>query len=530
MKKRWIYGMCLVASLMLTACGGNTQVAEQEREEVKVSQEDTDSKEKEEQGQEAEEEAGEEQQPEETAEEGEKKAPLRIQIETTYYDPGEDNYQYFNGYYDTVKVTSEGYDAVAQAVDDWFSNYVSNYEETAQANIDEAKSFVEQMGDEYRYAEEQSVTAGRVDSQVLSLCMSSYSYMGGAHGYSATYGLTFDSQTGEEITLENLGDIKSDLKKEIMTYLEENEDLKEGLFEDYESSIDQALEGSLSWYLSGLGMEVIFNQYDIAPYAAGAIHISVPYDKLSGFNPAYLPREAAYNLPLEMEQEYSFDLGSDGEEDIVKICAEYTDDYCCNYGVKVNGVTLNLDEYYAFSADAYFTHTNNNRDYVVLVTMSDNDYHMTILIDVTNGKPKVVDELSATAVTCIYNDSMSVVTKVDMLGSYMGTRTYGYENGTLEPVEERYEFQRNDAMRDSDYVPTVIQPVTVRLMRDGEFVEEELPEGTKIYPVNSDYESVVGFYLEDDTYGEIDVERVDYSITIDGKDQFDVFDKLPYAG
>ena len=76
------------------------------------------------------------------------------------------------------------------------------------------------------------------------------------------------------------------------------------------------------------------------------------------------------------------------------------------------------------------------------------------------------------------------------------------------------------------------QVVSVKLMQDDELVDKELPIGTILYPANTDNTSVLGFYLEDGTYGELyyEVSPEGFGITIDGVDEFELFNNLLYAG
>lgn len=465
----------------------------------------------------------------ETTEDNEKKevivagnAPF-IKISNTDFDAGE-NSDYFTGYYQTAEVIGDEYPELKEAIGSWFDDFKTNYEAETETSIQNAKIDAETMGEDFTpYAEDVSISVVRADNRVVSLSKSVYSFLGGVHGGFVVSGLNFDTRTGQELAFEDLGDIKNDVRKFADAEVEKRRSDGASL-EFYEDNIDSILESPL-WYLDGTGLVIIFNAYDIASYAEGRTFVTIPYEEMKNFNPDYLPEGDAGFVCLG-EEVTEIDIDKDGTPEQLSTPMEFVEDYNTKYSLKLN------DEVYEFEwaitlHSAYFVRMADGKSYVLVSYGSDNDYCITELFDVTDKTIKQVDELSGGRLTSMSNYAIGASVKVDMLGSYMGYRTYRFENGKFEPVEDRFDFGKE---RNHFGYPTTKAAVKVMLTEDGKLVEKELPAGTTIYPVNSDGESVVGFELEDGTYGEITIEMKDGMKYIDGVEENEVFDSLPYAG
>lgn len=523
MKKRYLV-IFMTAALMLglTGCGGTTTDNVEEATEQNVTTEEDDRSETEEQissDENGNEESGE-------AEQQETASGPRLNITTDYYDVAEENISYIYGYYPSVEVIGEGYPELKNALDSWFANYKSNYESQMQQYTEEAKQQAEDMGDDfYGYSLDYSAKAVRLDNRITSLAIEESSYTGGAHGYSYLYGITFDTQTGEEITFEKLGDIRDDIKLYIDEYIGQKR--AEGYtFDFYDDTIDQLLE-SPSWYLSGLGLNIVFNAYEIGSYAEGRTIVTIPYSEMKNFNSDYVLEGEAMFAELLSNESVSVDVDADGTADTLELIGEYDQNGDMKLSLKLNDLSLDLDTYVRLT-NSYFVRTENGRSFVLVSGDLMSDDYVTQLIEVTSGIPESLDIIDAN-LTSMSNDAFIANAYVYVLGTYNSSRTYTFSEGTLQPVEERFTFAGMEGNPDRTGL-VLKSELTVLVEENGTMVEEKLPAGTTIYPVNSDGETVVGFELEDGTYGEITFERRDGTIYIDGVSEYDLFDELPYAG
>ena len=121
--------------------------------------------------------------------------------------------------------------------------------------------------------------------QLLSLEMHQYLFTGGAHGYGATFFENFDAQTGQPLTIDELFKDKKSLVKLVEKEfrkafeIQENESINATgfWFEDDRFHLPESIG------FSGSNLVMIYNQYDIASYAAGPIELEIPLKKVESY-------------------------------------------------------------------------------------------------------------------------------------------------------------------------------------------------------------------------------------------------------
>lgn len=208
--------------------------------------------------------------------------------EKNYYDA--ENSEYINGRYPNVVVMGDSFELLKKAVEEWFSTYQDNYMRMIAENIQEAKIQAEDMGaDFYPYYMDYDAYVVRADQYVSSIMLEETTFLGGAHGYEFLYGVTFDSKTGTELSFSDLGEIREDVRNYLDAQIQAKR-AEGGSFELYEENVDSILDNP-SWYLDGLGLNIIFNAYDIGSYAEGRTIITIPYEDMAAFNPDYIVTE-----------------------------------------------------------------------------------------------------------------------------------------------------------------------------------------------------------------------------------------------
>jgi hypothetical protein len=123
------------------------------------------------------------------------------------------------------------------------------------------------------------------DTRIITLKLDSYLFTGGAHGYNTTHFLNFDKQKGIELDPEALFKNENEFK-----------DYAESKFrtqEDIPSQNDINSTGFMfetgSFYLpenigyTKKGLQLFYEQYEIASYADGPIVFTFPYQELTKF-------------------------------------------------------------------------------------------------------------------------------------------------------------------------------------------------------------------------------------------------------
>ena len=119
------------------------------------------------------------------------------------------------------------------------------------------------------------------DGCTLSLYYDKYMYTGGAHGVTVRTSESWDLNEGELISLnELLGKdqieyIKSEIKKQVeQTINNENYNY----FENYDENIEANFDEN-NYYITPEGIIIYFQQYEIAPYAAGIPEFNIPVNQ-----------------------------------------------------------------------------------------------------------------------------------------------------------------------------------------------------------------------------------------------------------
>lgn len=117
-----------------------------------------------------------------------------------------------------------------------------------------------------------------IAKQYLSFQLTGYEYTGGAHGMTNTTLVTFDTTTGEPVTLDSMAIAPESLREKILNYAS-----KQIAAEHPDDTTAETVKtaGIEQWVVVDGGMKLLYNQYSIADYAAGQIEVLVPYSEYS---------------------------------------------------------------------------------------------------------------------------------------------------------------------------------------------------------------------------------------------------------
>lgn len=139
--------------------------------------------------------------------------------------------------------------------------------------------------------------AVRCDTRVLSLVFDVEQDMGGVHGKFVRYSRSYDSGSGEELSLDDVAKNSDQLRTFIENYvigLAAGEDYREDgesfLFPEFEETIKSIVAEGQKWYFDDKGLVLYTDPYDIAPYSYGVLCFTVPYSALEEFvDPDFMP-------------------------------------------------------------------------------------------------------------------------------------------------------------------------------------------------------------------------------------------------
>ena len=203
-----------------------------------------------------------------------------------------------------VKVDESGYDALQKALDKDNADSLELAKEEYSYNV--LKNMVEENESAtVPFALESTVLKKRADDKVVSYLRESYSQLGGAHPSTYFAGKNYDTKTGSELTLQDVVTNYDDVYQYVLDELAKNEKQPENencYFDGYEDTVKEMFYGnsdsesavtdanseetglypmpasSVQWYLGDDGLNILFNDYDIAPYAYGPSFVTIPYN------------------------------------------------------------------------------------------------------------------------------------------------------------------------------------------------------------------------------------------------------------
>lgn len=121
--------------------------------------------------------------------------------------------------------------------------------------------------------------------KILTIQLDSYIFTGGAHGYSTTRFLNFDKKKGTE--LENWQLFKN--TEDIVHFVEGEFRSKENIPQDKPINSTGFMFENDSFYLpenigfTEKGLQLHYNQYEVASYADGPIVLTLPYDEVNTY-------------------------------------------------------------------------------------------------------------------------------------------------------------------------------------------------------------------------------------------------------
>ena len=134
-----------------------------------------------------------------------------------------------------------------------------------------------------------TIRAERADSGVVSLRVVDRASLGTTSTLSIS-GKSFDAQTGEELTLAELGDsekIVNSVSEKILVSFNDDAKYQDVFFNEGYSETIKSLVSDGHWYLSAEGIVIIANPGEIAD---GFYEFTVPYSELGGIiDEAYIP-------------------------------------------------------------------------------------------------------------------------------------------------------------------------------------------------------------------------------------------------
>lgn len=183
--------------------------------------------------------------------------------------------------YDTISIRGVGYEKAAEAIGKWSAKN----EATILAETEEYFQYLLETQGQRSYTINEKIEATRNDNRVISFTKKNNTYSGGAHGNYGTWGYNFDAQTGIKLSIADIVNDFSEFTTAANEYLfaELEKGYGEGLWKDYKETIKAMWKENDYWYFNDSGITIIFNPYEVGPYAMGDVMITLPYDVFEAY-------------------------------------------------------------------------------------------------------------------------------------------------------------------------------------------------------------------------------------------------------
>ena len=149
-------------------------------------------------------------------------------------------------------------------------------------DYDDFKSEIPDAFGGWHYSADVSVEV--LTDSLLSLSVNDEYYTGGAHGGSGLYFINLNPKTGAEFTLDNL--LKPDYHEKLTglgnKIFRQTRQLPDtaSLSDHYFEFPEDKFELNKNYGFKKEGIVFFYNNYEIAPYAAGPTEVLIPYDEI----------------------------------------------------------------------------------------------------------------------------------------------------------------------------------------------------------------------------------------------------------
>ena len=201
----------------------------------------------------------------------------------------------------------------------------------------------------FELSADRSVSVMRGDGHVLALRYDDYLYLGEGQGTYLTRAYCFDTETGERITLSQLGADFTELENRLLDYMVSSVESSEYLSESIDLTLADApdlrefLRTILRddyWYFDEDGITVFTDLTEVSSGTAGLLFLNVPYSALEGVvSDKWLPEEKSGDGMFMLVSQDEMEDGSIEIIDMVKAAGEGECVYAVATG-KVYDVTV----------------------------------------------------------------------------------------------------------------------------------------------------------------------------------------------
>lgn len=333
--------------------------------------------------------------------------------------------------------------------------------------------------------------------------------------------LNIDPVTGEILHLkdvvQNMDALTSTLEEAIRKQVPSGS-LKDKLSHKLQDILEDDDLDDAAWNLGYQYLVFSFEAGSIAKEKEGELTIFVQDTDGSILKEKYqqLPDRYAYRIPTEIP--FYVDINGDGTTDSLIVHGDITEyDMIETIDVRVNDTSTTFESW-SYDILPYLVHTEDNRNYLYLDTLHDNDYHSISVVDLNGTSPVYVDTMEGGLHNGIFcnPELFTIETRLDLLSTYSGIRSYSLgDNGMPEVQQDAYEIVNN---------------ITLTAKKDLKLKDGKITAGSKCRLLRTDGKTWVEVELEDGSTRTIEVEHNGWPQMIQGEEAENYFDDMIFAG
>lgn len=474
---------------------------------------------------------------------------LLLEVPSEYDGEWEDGKSLISVKTSQVHLLDENHPELQKALDALNQKNLDSQEQVLEESRADAREMYQtnpEMMENNGWESELTVKAVRADEAVLCLMQSEYSWLGGAHPYTYVTGHCYDPASGEELSLKDIASDYDSLYDYVCKKLaEENE--PDMFFEGYENTVKGMFyggDGSYSpvpWFLTNDGVTIWFNQYDIAPYAAGAVSVEIPFAE-GLIKQQYETQKTSYVKELPENGTVLADADGDGEAEEISYTVDH-DEYGTGGAITVTcddrsfSTAILLEKDYGasggYSSEGYLLHTDQGKTYLYLQHLADNDIRYINIFDLSTGIPEYLGACSRAWYDSPITDPEAFLLwdREDVLGTYQACRIYHVGEDGI-PASDETVFRLDAFHRENPITLVSTRDLEVSILEHAAEKTETVPSGALFTITGTDGMSFVEALLEDGSTCRIPVRKGDgdWEWKINGVSEYDCFEQLPYAG
>lgn len=185
----------------------------------------------------------------------------------------------------TISLSIPAYPEAEKKIESVINDSIANAKGASQAAKESALRDYDESPSWSEYFSAIAYTPQRLDNTVVSFSGSTTEFLGSAHPNVTMFSHTFDTKTGDPLTITDILTDEAQLVQVKELVLQEL-NKKDNLFEGYEETVAERFLSfniaSAYWYLTDNALVYYFSPYEIAPYVEGTIEVAISYEDLNG--------------------------------------------------------------------------------------------------------------------------------------------------------------------------------------------------------------------------------------------------------